>query len=146
MPGLLAPWAPLSELEAIRSRLDRAYAEWSGDGEDRPWMPAVDVQRGKDALTVRADLPGVDADDIKIEARDNMLTIVGEKNQQKEEKDGDFLRRERRYRSFSRSMELPPGIDASKIKASAKDGVVEITIPLPSESKKTPVTITPTAG
>jgi HSP20 family protein len=146
MPGPLAPWVPFTELENIRSRLDRAYAEWAGDGEERPWAPAVDVQRGNDMITVRADMPGVKPDHIKIEVQDNVLTLSGQKEEKKEEKDGDFVRRERRYGSFSRSMELPSGIDASKIEATSKDGVVEITIPLPSANKKEPVTITPTAG
>ena len=104
MPGLLSPWAPIGELDELRSRLDQAYAHWF-NGEDRPSPVAIDVERGK-----------------------------------------NYVRRERRYGSFVRSMQLPAGVDASKIKAKTKDGVVEITVPLPSEKKNEPVTITPTAG
>lgn len=71
--------------------------------------------------------------------------MTGEQEERKEKKDRQYVRRERRYSSFARSMELPAGVDASKIKAKTKDGVVEITIPLPSEKKNEPVTITPTA-
>jgi HSP20 family protein len=75
-----------------------------------------------------------------------ILTVSGEHTESKEEKDENYVRRERRYGSFSRSMALPAGVDAKKIKANTHDGVVEVTIPLPKEAKKEPVRITPTAA
>ena len=83
---------------------------------------------------------------VKIEVDDDILTVSGAHEEKKEEKDKDFLRRERRYGSFTRSMALPAGVDAKKIKAKTHDGVVEVTIPLPKDTKKEAVTITPTAG
>ena len=74
-----------------------------------------------------------------------MLTVSGEHEERKEEKDKDFVRRERRYGSFYRSMALPAGVEAKKIKAKTHDGVLEVTIPLPKEAKKEAVQITPTA-
>ena len=145
MPGPISPWRPFAELDELRARLDRAYEQWF-DGQDRPWTPSIDVERGKNELTVRADVPGVKPGDVKIEVQDGVLTISGEHKEQKEKKEKDYLRRERRYGSFTRSMALPEGVDPSKINATTKDGVVELTIPLPAEKKKERVTITPTAA
>ena len=95
---------------------------------------------------VRADIPGIKPEEVKIEVEDDILTVSGQHEERKEEKDeNDYLRRERRYGSFVRSLALPAGVEAKKIKAKTHDGVVEVTIPLPKEEKQT-VTITPTAG
>lgn len=145
MPAPLAPWTPFAELSELRSQFDRAYQQLF-DGAHRTWMPAIDVERNKNHLIVRADIPGVKPDDVKIEAQDGVLTISGTHEEREEHKDKTYLRRERRYGSFTRSMALPEGVDPSKIKAKTKDGVVEVTIPLPSQTKKEPVTITPTAA
>jgi len=145
MPGPIAPWTPFAELDELRTRLDRAYQHWF-NGEDRAWMPAIDVERGKNDLTVRADLPGVKLDEVKIDVQDGVLTISGEHEERKEQKEKRYLRRERRYGSFTRSIALPEGVDPSKIKAKSKDGVIEVAVPLPAESKNEPITITPTAG
>jgi len=144
MPGPLTLWRPFGELDEMRSRLDRLYEQWF-DGEQRDWMPAIDVERGKDELTVRADIPGFKPDEVKIEVQDNVLTISGEQEEQSEAKEKTYLRRERRHGSFMRSMALPNGVDPSKITAKTTDGVVEVTIPLP-KAKKEPITITSTAA
>jgi HSP20 family protein len=120
------------------------FDEWL-DGRERAWTPAVDVVREDDHLVVRADLPGIKPEEVKIEVEDDILTISGEHEERKEQKDADYVRRERRYGSFSRSMALPGGVDAKEITASTRDGVVEVTVPLPKEAIKEPVRITPTA-
>lgn len=145
MPGPLRPWTPFADLDELRSRLDRAYEHWF-NGEDRAWIPTIDIERGKDDPTVRADIPGVKPDDVKIEVQDGVLTISGEQEERKEQKEKSYLRRERRHGSFMRSMALPEGVDPEKIKAKTKDGVVEVMIPLPAESKNERITITPTAA
>jgi HSP20 family protein len=145
MPGTLTRWDPFAELGELRSRFDRMFDEWL-DGRERAWTPAVDVVREDDHLVVRADLPGLKPEEVKIEVEDDILTISGEHEERKEEKDTDYVRRERRYGSFSRSMALPGGVDAKEITASTRDGVVEVTVPLPKEAIKEPVRITPTAS
>jgi HSP20 family protein len=95
---------------------------------------------------VHADVPGMKPEEVKIEVEDDVLTISGEHEERKEQKDKRYVRRERRYGSFSRSIALPPDVDAGKIEAKTHDGVVEVTVPLPEEAKKEPITITPTAG
>ena len=144
MPGTLTRWDPFAELGELRSRFDRMFDEWL-DGRERAWTPAIDVVREDDHLVVRADLPGIKPEEVKIEVEDDILTISGEHEERKEEKDTDYVRRERRYGSFSRSMALPGGVDAKEITASTRDGVVEVTVPLPKEAIKEPVRITPTA-
>jgi HSP20 family protein len=145
MPGTLTRWDPFTELGELRSRFDRPFDEWL-HGRERALTPAIDVVREDGHLVVRADLPGIKPEEVKIEVEDDILTISGEHMESKEEKDENYLRRERRYGSFSRSMTLPVGINAKQIKAKTHDGVVEVTIPLPDEAKKETVKITPTAG
>ncbi len=144
MAGTLTRWDPFTELGELRSRFDRLFDEWL-DGHERAWTPAIDVVRQDGQLVVRADIPGIKPEEVKIEVDDDILTVSGEHRESKEEKDKNYVRRERRYGSFSRSMVLPAGVDAKKIEAKTRDGVVEVTIPLPEEAIKEPVRITPTA-
>jgi HSP20 family protein len=145
MPRALTRWEPFAELGELRSRFDRMFEDLTVD-RPRAWAPAIDVVRDNGNLVIRADVPGITPDEVKIEIEDDILTVSGAHEERKEEKDKDFLRRERRYGSFSRSMALPPGVEAKKIKATTHDGVVEVTIPLPKEAEKETVSITPTAA
>jgi HSP20 family protein len=145
MPGALMRWEPFAELGELRSRFDHIFNELA-DGRQREWTPAIDVERDNGNLVVRADVPGIKPEEVKIEIEDDILTVSGEHEERTEQKDKHFLRRERRYGSFSRSMALPHGVEAKKIKAKTHDGVVEVTVPLPKEAKKETVKITPTAA
>lgn len=145
MPGALTRWEPFAELGEFRSRFDRMLADMS-ENRGRPWMPAVDIERDNGNLVIRADVPGIKPEEVKIEVEDGILTVSGEHEESTEKKDKHFLRRERRIGSFSRSMALPAGVEAKKIKAKTHDGVVEVTVPLPKEPSKETVTITPTAA
>jgi HSP20 family protein len=151
MPRTLTRWEPFAELGELRSRVDRMFDElWDGHGRaapDRPaWSPAVDVVRQNGDLVLRADIPGIKPDEVKVEVEDDILTVSGAHEEKQEEQDKHFLRRERRYGSFARSMTLPAGVDAKQIKATTRDGVVEVTVPLPKEEQPEKVTIKPTAG
>ncbi len=144
MPGALTQWDPIAELGELRSRFDRMFGDlW--DGRERMWTPAIDVLRKSDSLVLRADVPGIKPEEVKIEVEDDILTVSGAHEETAEKKGEHYVRRERRYGSFRRSMSLPPGVDAKKIVATTKDGVVEVTIPLPKEAKKETIKITPTA-
>lgn len=145
MPGTTTRWEPFAELGELRSRFDRMFADIT-DGRERGWTPAIDVQRDNGNLVVRADVPGITPEEVKVEVEDDILTVSGAHEEGKEEKSKHYLRRERRYGSFSRSLALPAGVEAKKIKAKTHDGVVEVTIPLPKEAKKETVKITPTAA
>lgn len=145
MPGTLTRWEPFAELGDLRGRLDRMFEEHL-EGEQRGWSPAIDVEHGDGNLVVRADVPGIRPEEMKIEVRGDILTVSGEHEERKEDKDRRYLRRERRFGSFRRSLALPAGVDAEKIEATTQDGVVEVTIPLPKEARAETVTITPTAA
>jgi HSP20 family protein len=144
MAGALTRWEPFGELGDLRNRLDRMFDQLARP--ERGWTPALDVVRNNGDLVLRADVPGIKPDEVKIEVEDGVLTVSGEHEESSEEKNADYVRRERSYGSFSRSLALPPGVDAGAIKATTKDGVVEVTIPLPPDASKDKVTITPTAS
>lgn len=131
----------------VRSRFDRLLDELGGQ-DHRAWMPAIDLVRHDDDLVVRVDLPGIKPEEVTIEVEDGILTVSGEHEERRSEKedDGRYLRRERRLGAFSRSIALPSGVDAEAIEAETRDGVVEVTIPLPRDSAKRRIEITPTAG
>ena len=143
MAGAMTRWDPFAELGELRTRFDRIFDELTG-GHERGWTPAIDVVRDDGNLVMRADIPGFKPEEVKIEVEDDILTVSGEHEESKEQKDKHYLRRERRYGSFSRAIALPPGVDAKAIEARTRDGVIEVTIPLPAKAKKETVTITPT--
>ena len=127
-----------------RGRFERMLEEF-GAVREREWPPAVDVVRDDDRRSwCRADVPGIKPEEIKIEIREGLLTLSGEHEEAKEEKDEQYVRRERRSGAFSRGIPLPDGVEAKKIKARTHDGVLEVTVPLPKEAAKEPITITPT--
>lgn len=145
MAHTITRWEPFAELADMRSRFDRLFGDLV-DGRDREWMPAVDMIRDNGNLVVRAEVPGIKPEEIDIKVDAGMLTISGKHEEATEEKDKEYVRRERRYGAFSRTMALPEGVDPKKIKAMTTDGVLEIKVPLPKEAASEPVTITPTAG
>jgi HSP20 family protein len=108
----------------------------AGDGGTlRRWIPAMDLVETEDAFILRADLPGLDQNDVSIEFEDNVLTIAGERKAEHEEKREGYYRVERASGSFSRALTLPEGIDVDAVKATFDRGVLEIRIPKPEERK-----------
>lgn len=98
-------------------------------GEEKTWMPAVDVFEKDDKFVVKAELPGIKEEDIDVSVVGNTLAIKGEKQAETEVRDKDYFSRERTYGSFYRSISLPSTLDADKIEAEFKDGVLEVTVP-----------------
>ena len=99
------------------------------------WTPAVDIAEEENEFVVKMELPGVNKDDVKISLESNILTIKGEKKQEKEEKNKSHHRLERAYGSFQRSFTLPMTVKNDKIEAVFKDGVLSITLPKLEEAK-----------
>ncbi len=134
----LLPWRPFREMERMmrnwESRLPRFF-------EDVELTPPVESYVKEGNLVVRADVPGLDPKDIEISVMHDTLTIKGERTREKEVKKEDYMRREVAYGAFVRSLTLPDGITADKVKASFKNGVVEVTIPLPEkiQARKIPL-------
>lgn len=102
------------------SRWSGALAPWTG------WFPQLDLVESDSEVTLRAELPGVNADDLKIELSGNMLTLSGEKSEEKDEKHGDYRHCERRFGSFRRTVQLPAEVDPEKVDATFKDGVLHL--------------------
>jgi HSP20 family protein len=125
----IARWSPMRDL---RQEIDRLFDDASA-GE--AWAPAIDVVRDDGKITVRADVPGVKPEEIEIEVDDDVLTISGRHEEEKEEKKENYLRRERRVGSFSRSIRLPAGVASDDIEATCEDGKLEVTIPAPKRER-----------
>ena len=113
---------------------------WRGDVAFSA-VPAVDIVEKDTGYTVTTELPGVAEGDIDVKFSDGMLTITGEKREEKEEKKKDYFLSERRYGSFKRSFRVSDGIDADKIEAIFKNGVLTVTLPKTAEAQKKSKTI-----
>lgn len=100
------------------------------------WTPQVETFRRGDQLVVRADLPGLRKEDVKVEIDDGMLTISGERREEHEENRDDFYRSERTYGQFYRAVPLPDGVDENACNASFRDGVLEVTLPAPKQDQR----------
>ncbi len=121
--------------------LGRGGARASGYEGAMTWAPRVDVSQHKGELIIRADLPGVDKDDVKINVAEDTVTIHGERHRAQEEERDGFYRSERSYGAFYRSVALPPGTASEQAKASFKDGVLEIRMPAAPGAKGRPLAI-----
>ena len=123
--------------EPFSRDVDRFFNAFFGAGDERSrrWVPPVDLVEGEDHFVLKADLPGLGDDDVKIEVEDGTLTISGERRAEHEQREKGWYRIERSFGSFSRSLTLPDHVDASAITASFHDGVLEVRIPKPEERK-----------
>jgi len=136
----LTPWRPLEGLSSLKRDMDRLWDSFFGEdwGLTRwreGWSPTLDVSETKDNLIVKTELAGVDPKDVDISLTGEVLTIKGEKKDEKEEKEENYHLMERSYGSFSRSMRLPVEVDQDKVKASYKNGVLKITLPKTEKTK-----------
>lgn len=131
-------WEPFRELVSMRDDMDRLFETFFGGGQgdlDNYWKPAIDIEESNGNLMVRAELPGMTKDDIKVSVQDDMLTISGERTRENEKKDKTVHRIERCYGQFRRMIRLPATVDADKVKATYKDGVLHVTLPKPEALK-----------
>ncbi len=108
---------------------------WWGSPEERRWMPAIDIFEKDNKFVVKAELPGMNEEDIDVSVVGDTLTIKGEKKTESEVKDKDYYRSERSYGSFMRSISLPATVNADKIEAKYEDGVLEVSLPKVAEVK-----------
>jgi HSP20 family protein len=105
------------------------FAPFRMEFDDAAWVPQIEVLHNNGQFMVRADLPGLTKDDVKVEVTDNMMTISGERKEEKEEKREGFYRSERRYGSFYREIPLPEGAKTEVAAATFQNGVLEIIMP-----------------
>jgi HSP20 family protein len=156
-PAKAAEWQPF---EVLRNQVDRLFHDFQSGFLQNPFFrplpdiesfwrrdlgfnvtPAIDIVEKDKAFEVTAELPGLDAKDIDIQLANGMLTIKGEKHEEKEEKTKDRYVSERRYGSFRRTLQVPGSVDAEKIEASYKSGVLTVTLPKSPEAQKKEKTI-----
>jgi HSP20 family protein len=136
-------WEPLREFSTLQNEMNRLFdtvfdtppSNGGRGGPMRRWMPAMDLVESGDHFVLRADLPGVSEEDVKIELEDTTLTISGERTAQHESRDEGYYRLERAFGEFSRTLQLPKGIDPEAVSASFDRGVLEVRIPKPEERK-----------
>jgi HSP20 family protein len=133
----LMPWRPFREIERMSRLIERVFREsWPAElheEEAGAFSTPVECVVKDNNLVVRADVPGMEPKDIDISLLGNVLTIKGERRSKEESKKGDYLRREIAYGAFERRLMVPEGVQADKVKAEFKNGVVEITVPLAKE-------------
>ena len=144
----LVRWNPFNEMVDLRNRMNRLFGdsllpafEGREDLSLSRWNPAVDIYEDDDAIVIKAELPGIDKDNITIDVKGRVLTLKGERNSENEVKEENFYRRERVYGKFERAFTLPAGIDPETVKADFKDGVLKIDLPKPEEEKPKQITI-----
>ena len=161
-PAALGQWMPL---EALRREIDRLFDSFHEGASRLPFgrpafnlelawpretswaiAPAVDVAEKDKEYEITAELPGMDEKNIEIKMSNNVLTIKGEKKEEKEEREKDYYLSERRYGSFTRSFQVPEGVDTGKIEATFAKGVLTVKLPKTAEAQKSEKTISVKPG
>jgi HSP20 family protein len=134
----LIRWEPFRNISALQNRINRLFEDAFPDENDAiadraDWNPTIDIYDTVEAIVVEAELPGIPKENVSIEIKENILNIRGRRTADKEIKEESYYRRERAYGSFRRSFHLPSSVEADKITASFKDGILKINIPKPDE-------------
>ena len=134
----LGTWTPFNRLSSLHDELNRLF-DFSLPSRDTGlfsgWSPALDVFDQKDNFMVKVELPGMKKEDIGISLHEGVLTVSGERKHEVERKEGQTFRSERYFGKFQRSVTLPATVDASKVKATYKDGILSIDLPKAEEAK-----------
>ena len=144
----IVKWDPFRNVAALQDRINRIFDESfsrTADVDDdismSAWKPSVDIYETDEAIFLKAELPGIKKEDVSVEIKDNVLTLRGERVEDKEIKEGSYFRKERCFGTFSRAFNLQHRVQPDKIKAKFKDGILEIEIPKPEEEKPKQITV-----
>jgi len=127
----LAQWNPFREMDDLFSQFGRGFGRmaWPSEKSEVVWSPAVDITENAKEYRVKAELPGVKKEDVKVNADNGVLTLTGERKYEKEDKDEKSHRIERFYGTFTRSFSVPDDVLADKIAAEFKDGILTVRLP-----------------
>ena len=151
--GIADPFSMVRSMADEMDRLFDNFAGWSGLGRWRQpsltssfrdvgrvgqglWYPQIEVREKDGKLVIHADLPGLKKEDVHVEVQDNALILEGERRQESEQKEEGFYRSERSYGKFYRAIPLPEGVNPDRAQALFKDGVLEVTIPVPEHPSR----------
>lgn len=139
---------PMRDLFSRRNRMSQIFNDFGfptyGSDETMSvwnWKPLVDIYDNDENIVITAELPGINKEDIKVDVKDRVLTLKGERLSQNEVKEDSYHRRERVYGKFERAFTLSVEVDPEEIQADYKDGILKINIPKPKEQKPKQVTI-----
>jgi HSP20 family protein len=130
---------PFSLMKRMTEEMDRVIQEFGLErdgGNETGWSPVIEVTEGNGEYRIRAELPGLSPDDVRIEVANDALIIQGERKVEREEKDGGVRRTEREYGLFYRSIPLPEGADGEHANAKFRNGMLEVTIPVPQQREQ----------
>lgn len=135
-PGVPGLFNPFSLMRRFGEDMEQLFDEFGfgrlaprGFDQMAAWTPQVEVLQRDKEFVIRAELPGINKDNVKVELRDDSIVLSGERQEERKEEREGFLRTERSYGSFYREIPLPPGVDTSKATATFREGVLEITMP-----------------
>jgi len=135
----LVRWSPWRGAMSVQDEMSRLFnglvTSPSGSSAAKDWVPSVDISESDDGFIVTADVPGMNADDIKISVANNVLTLRGDKKNIREGDGENFHRVERTFGSFERTFSLPTGVESGNVKAKYRNGVLEVRIPKSVEAK-----------
>lgn len=140
-------WDPFRDLLSIQDRMSRLYEQTLSDsrleegGPPSAWSPAVDIYETADRIVLLAELPGMTSGEIDIQIQGNVLTLRGERRVSREAQEESYLRIERPSGPFRRSFTLPAGVAQERVRATFRDGVLEVVLPKSDEGKATRVPI-----
>ncbi len=135
--ALLARWDPFRDLARVQEEMSRLFDERQAfrTGESVGWTPACDIYEDGEEMSVRLELAGVDPKDVDIRFENGVLTLKGERKMEKDDKRDNYHRIELAYGTFTRSFSLPGTVDAEKIRAESKNGVLTVHLPKKAEAK-----------
>ena len=141
-------WDPFKEMATLQERMNRMFEDVWGRGR-RPdeefisgsWVPPVDVRETKDSLEIAAELPGIDPKDVEVSVEGGVLTLKGARQFEKATEGETYHRVERAYGAFERSFTLPTNVDAEKIQAAYRHGVLHLSVPKREEAKPKAISI-----
>ena len=144
----LVRWDPFRDVAELQNRINRMFDESFGRSRElddesglRAWRPAVDIYENENGITIDVELPGVSRADVAVEVKDDVLTLTGERLANPRIKEDNYYRRERLYGPFKRSFTLHQNIQPAQIKATFKDGILQIDIPRPVEERPKPIKV-----
>ncbi len=145
----LVKWDPFVELEDVSKQLNRIFGRFPVRTEPvrellatADWAPSVDITETDTAYLIKGEIPGVNREDVRVNIENGLLTISGERKQEKEEKGKKFHRIERSYGNFMRSFRLPDNIDEAAVKAEFKDGMLNVTLPKTTQPRNKAISVT----
>ncbi len=137
MKNVMKLWEPFQDLVRLDDEFDRWYDSVFRKffSPERVWVPAIDIAENDGNIEIRAEIPGMNKEDLKVVVEGDVLSISGERKKESETKDKKYHRIERYYGKFNRIINLPYAVESDKVKAQYKDGILTITLPKPESAK-----------